>query len=70
MENQVYYIQALLANELGRYKDKENSYTDRYIKKMKWNTRQRSFPIQTLQYIVKIQQIQDTRTNICSKQSQ
>lgn len=35
MENQVYYIQALLANELGRYKDKENSYTDRYIKKMK-----------------------------------
>jgi len=45
MENQVYHIQALLANELDRYKDKENSYTDRYINKneMKYKTKKFSY---------------------------
>ena len=30
MENQVYYIQSLLANEFNRCKDKENAYADNY----------------------------------------
>jgi len=34
MEDQAYYIQALLANELDRYKGKGNSYTDRHIKEI------------------------------------
>jgi len=34
MENQVYYIQLLLANELNRYTSKENFYTNNYIKEI------------------------------------
>ena len=34
MENQVYYIQSLLANELNRCKGKGNSYTDNHIKEI------------------------------------
>ena len=34
MENQVYNIQSLLADELDRYKDKGNSYPDNHIKEI------------------------------------
>ena len=34
MENQVYYIQSLLADKLDRCKDKGNSYTDNHIKEI------------------------------------
>jgi len=34
MENQAYYIQSLLANELDRYKRKENILVDSYIKEI------------------------------------
>jgi len=34
MENQVYHIQSLLADELNRYKGKENSYVNNHIKKI------------------------------------
>jgi len=34
MENQVYHIQSLLANELDRCKGKGNSYTNNHIKKI------------------------------------
>ena len=34
MENQAYHIQLLLADELDRYKEKENSYTDNHIKEI------------------------------------
>jgi len=32
MEDQAYYIQKLLANELDEYKGKENDYIERHIK--------------------------------------
>jgi len=34
MENQAYHIQLLLADELDRYKGKENPYTDNHIKEI------------------------------------
>jgi len=34
MENQVYYIQKLLADELDDCKGKENNYTEGYIKEI------------------------------------
>ena len=34
MENQVYHIQSLLADELDRCKSKGNFYADNHIKKM------------------------------------
>ena len=34
MENQVYYIQSLLVDELNRCKGKGNSYIDNYIKEI------------------------------------
>jgi len=34
MENQVYYIQLLLADELDRYKGKGNSYADNHMKEI------------------------------------
>ena len=37
MENQVYHIQTLLANELNSCKGKGNMYINGYIKKI-WNT--------------------------------
>ena len=34
MENQVYYIQKLLANKLDNCEGKGNNYTEEYIKKI------------------------------------
>ena len=34
MENQTYYIQTLLVDELDNCKGKENTYTDRHIKEI------------------------------------
>jgi len=34
MENQVYHIQSLLADELDKYKDKGNSYANNHIKEI------------------------------------
>ena len=34
MENQAYHTQILLADELDRYKRKENVYADNYIKEI------------------------------------
>jgi len=53
MEIQAYHIQVLLANKLDKYKGKENTYTDNYIREIQDVYQNESQEAETLKTINK-----------------